>query len=445
MNIPKEISMPDNVKKIIDLLECHGYEAYAVGGCIRDAILGRIPNDWDITTSAKPTEIKSVFKRTVDTGIQHGTVTVLLGNDAYEVTTYRIDGEYEDSRHPKEVEFTDSLVEDLKRRDFTINALAYNDRLGLVDEFDGIGDMERGIIRCVGAAEDRFSEDALRMMRAVRFAAQLGFTIEDNTAVAISKLAPSLKNVSSERIMTELTKLVMSDNPEMLKSAYELGLTKVFFPEFDICMQTEQHNKHHIYSVGEHILTAMKFSEPDRIIRMTLMLHDIAKPQTLTVDEDGITHNHGHDVVGEKMAKDILNRLKADNNLKNSVSKLVRFHEWRFEPEKSSIRKAVNKVGVDLFPMLLKVQRADIAGQSDYNRDIKYNRVDLAEGLFNEIIRDGEAVSIKDLAVTGNDLIANGIKPGPELGEILSQMLEIVLDNPEANNKEVLLARFVNK
>ena len=240
-----KIEMPQAVKEIIERLESAGYEAFAVGGCVRDAVLGRVPADWDITTSAMPEEVKGLFSRTIDTGIQHGTVTVMKDHVGYEVTTYRIDGEYEDARHPKEVSFTSNLVEDLKRRDFTINAMAYNDRVGIVDEFDGIEDLEKGIIRCVGEAKDRFGEDALRMLRAVRFSAQLGFKIDETTKEAINELAPNLEKISAERIQAELVKLLVSDHPEYLRAAYETGITAVVLPEFDDIMKQEQNDAFH--------------------------------------------------------------------------------------------------------------------------------------------------------------------------------------------------------
>lgn len=248
------IQLPEKVTKIIETLEAAGFEAYAVGGCVRDSILGRKPDDWDITTSAKPDQVKHLFQRTVDTGIKHGTVTVLLEREGFEVTTYRIDGAYEDGRHPSEVSFTASLREDLRRRDFTINAMAYNDKEGLVDLYGGLTDLEAGVIRCVGKAVERFDEDALRMLRAVRFSAQLGFWIEEETRAAIRLLAPNLQKISAERIQVELVKLVTSPHPDYLRTAYELGITAQILPEFDLCMETPQRHKHHCYDVGEHIL-----------------------------------------------------------------------------------------------------------------------------------------------------------------------------------------------
>jgi len=433
-----KIDIPSSVKRIIESLETAGYEAYIVGGCVRDALLGRIPHDWDITTSARPEQVKQIFPKTVDTGLQHGTVTVIMGGEGYEVTTYRIDGEYEDARHPKEVSYTDNLLEDLKRRDFTINAMAYNETRGLVDEFDGKRDLELGIIRCVGNPVDRFTEDALRMMRAVRFAAQLGFEIHKDTRNAAKELSHNLSKVSAERIMAELTKMLMSDHPDMLRDAYELGLTAQFMPEFDICMVTGQNNPHHCYDVGEHILHTMQAAPADRVLRFTMMLHDIAKPQTRTVDENGITHNKGHAPMGADMAREILRRLRSDNELVSKVTTLILYHDWRLGKDKKKVRRAINKVGVDLFPLLLEVQRADIAGQSDYEKEEKLSRLSVVSDIYCEIMADNEAIQIKDLALTGKDMIEMGVSQGPQIGTILQKLLEHVLDYPEDNTKEAL-------
>ena len=248
-----------------------------MGGCVRDSVLGRTPNDWDITTSAKPDDVKRLFTRTIDTGIKHGTVTVMMDHEAFEVTTYRIDGVYDDGRHPREVTFTVSLAEDLRRRDFTINAMAYNEETWLVDLFDGMQDIQAGMIRCVGNAEERFTEDALRMLRAVRFSAQLGYEIAEDTKNAVRKLAPNLRKISAERIQAELVKLVVSDHPDYMRTAYETGITGQILPEFDLCMETVQNNPHHCYNVGEHILHAMLEVEPDKVLRLGMLFHDIGK------------------------------------------------------------------------------------------------------------------------------------------------------------------------
>ena len=433
------IDAPISVMKIIETLEQAGFEAYAVGGCVRDSLLGRNPSDWDITTSARPEQVKALFSHTIDTGIQHGTVTVMLEHVGYEVTTYRIDGEYEDSRHPKEVIFTPLLTEDLKRRDFTINAMAWNPRAGIIDEFGGMKDLDEGIIRCVGSPEERFSEDALRMMRAVRFSAQLGYEIEPATKDAIRKLAPNLTHVSAERIQVELVKLVESMHPDYLRVAYETGITQVILPEFDLCMETEQHNPHHCYTVGEHILHSMLAIPSNRYLRLTMLLHDIAKPEKKKTDEQGIDHFHGHQEAGAEMAKGILRRLKFDNETIRIVSRLIGFHDYRFPAERRSVRRAVWKVGEDLFPMLLQVKEADTMAQSLFEREEKLQWLARVGELYQEILKDKECLSLKDLAVTGRDLIQAGYAPGPELGRILNEMLQDVLEHPEHNNKEYLL------
>ena len=410
-----------------------------MGGCIRDSVLGRIPNDWDITTSAKPEKIKQLFSRTIDTGIKHGTVTVMMDREGFEVTTYRIDGEYEDGRHPKEVTFTADLEEDLKRRDFTINAMAYNEQTGLVDLYGGLQDIDRGMIRCVGEARERFTEDALRMLRAVRFSAQLGYQIERDTKKAIQELSPSLRRISAERIQAELVKLVVSDHPDYLRTAYETGITAQFFPEFDLCMETKQNNPHHCYRVGEHILHSMMQVEPDKILRLGMLFHDIGKPQTLTVDAEGITHNKRHAEVGEQMTMQILRRLKFDNDTIRKVTKIVRFHDQEVGASPGAVRRAVNRTGEDIFRMLFSVKRADILAQSDYLRKEKLEKLSYIQVLYEEICQKHECMNLKDLAVTGTDLIALGIPPGKEIGRILNQLLEIVLEDPERNTKEELL------
>ncbi len=433
------IHLPDKVHKIIKTLTAAGYEAYAVGGCIRDSILGREPNDWDITTSAKPEETKRLFLRTVDTGIRHGTVTVLLDREGFEVTTYRIDGVYEDARHPKEVTFTASLEEDLRRRDFTVNAMAYNEETGLVDIFGGMQDIENRIIRCVGNAEERFTEDALRMLRAVRFSAQLGYRIEDTTKEAIRKLAPNLKLISAERIQAELVKLVVSPHPEYLRTAYETGITKQILPEFDFCMETDQNNPHHCYSVGEHILHSMQETDPDKVLRLGMLFHDIGKPQTLTIDEEGISHNKGHAVVGEKMARRILRRLKFDNDTTDKVTKIVRYHDMEINLVPGNVRRALNRVGEDIFPLLFAVRYADVMAQSDYHREEKLDKLEKLRQLYDEICRNQDCLGLKDLAVTGTDLIVLGMEPGRKIGETLRGLLELVLEEPERNTREELL------
>ena len=435
------IRLPEAVKYIIQTIEDAGFEAYAVGGCVRDSILNREPNDWDITTSATPEQVKQLFTHTIDTGLKHGTVTVLIKKVCYEVTTYRIDGEYEDGRHPKEVSFTSQLSEDLRRRDFTINAMAYNESKGLVDLFGGQEDLKAGIIRCVGDARERFTEDALRIMRAVRFSAQLGYVIEEETANAIKELAPTLSRISVERIQVELVKLLVSPHPEYVLKLYEMGLTKVFMPEFDVLMETGQNNPHHAYSVGMHTVKALQASCEDKTIRLATLLHDIAKPTTKTTDEKGIDHFFGHQNVSADMSKKILRRLRFDNDTIDTVALLIMYHDYGNGALVTSkfTRKLIHKVGKGNFLSLLEVKRADVSAQSDYEQEEKLAKIAALRAFYDEVLEKDMCVNLKELAVTGSDLIQAGMKPGKELGIALNRLLEVVLEEPEKNNKETLM------
>ena len=434
------IQLPEKVKYIIDTIMEAGYEAYAVGGCIRDSILLRKPSDWDITTSASPYQVKELFRRTLDTGIKHGTVTVMLDKEGFEVTTYRIDGEYEDGRHPKEVTFTRNLTEDLKRRDFTINAMAYNEKDGLVDIFGGLEDIRRRTVRCVGNPLERFSEDALRMMRAVRFSAQLGYRIEEETSNAIRVLASDLKKISAERIQTELVKLLTSPHPDYLRMAYETGITKVVLPEFDLCMITEQKNPHHCYTVGEHTLVAMQAVRADKVLRLAMLFHDMGKPLCVTTDEEGIDHFHGHPSASEEIAGNVLHRLKFDNDTIYMVKKLVKYHDQYIEPQPKNVRRAIRKMGEDVFPLLLEVKEADVQAQSDFLREKKEKNLKDVRDVYQRILEENQCVSLKTLAINGKDLIDQaGMKPGKELGEVLNELLDLVTEDPARNTREYLL------
>ncbi|MDD6202386.1 MAG: HD domain-containing protein [Lachnospiraceae bacterium] len=437
-----EIRLPEKVQYIITQLENAGYEGYAVGGCVRDSILQKEPDDWDITTSATPLQTKAVFERTVDTGMKHGTVTVLLGKEGFEVTTYRIDGEYEDSRHPKEVIFTANLIEDLKRRDFTINAMAYNPKSGIIDAFDGIKDLKDHVIRCVGEPQERFGEDALRIMRAVRFSAQLGFSIEEQTEQAAHILAPTLKNISAERICTELVKLLISDHPDYLRTAFKMGITAVILPEFDRIMETTQNNPHHCYNVGEHTLHALNHVKPDKVLRLAMLFHDFGKPQTKSTDEKGIDHFYGHAEVSAHLSSDIMHRLKFDNDTIKKVVKLVKYHDLKIEQEPAAVRRAIVTVGEDIFPYLLQIKQGDFLAQSTYKRKEKEEELQILTEIYEKILRNKDCISLKTLAVTGTDLVEWGMKPGKEIGETLGRLFDIVLQDPSKNTKEYLLSRI---
>ena len=435
------MNLPADVSKIINILESNGHEAYAVGGCVRDCILGKVPHDWDITTSALPETVKSLFDRTFDTGIEHGTVTVLMHGTGYEVTTYRVDGKYEDGRHPKEVTFTASLEEDLKRRDFTINAMAYNESKGLVDLFGGEEDLKAGIIKAVGNPTERFTEDALRMLRALRFSAQLGFEIEPATYQAIKELAPTLDRISAERIQVEMVKLVTSDHPERLRNVYDTGLSKVFFPELDVMLECQQNNKHHIYTVGEHSIVAMGLIPEDKVLRLTMMLHDIAKPACKTTDEKGQNHFKMHPVKGAEMARAFLRRLKFDNDTTDRVCNLVKNHDDRPEISERNVRRMIIRVGQENFNDLLAVKRADCLAQSMYHREEKLTYIDELERVYKEIVAAGDCLKIKDLKINGKDLLELGVPQGQRIGAILKDVFEEVVDNPSLNDREYLLNR----
>ena len=444
------IILPDKVKLIIQKLQDEGFEAYAVGGCVRDSLLGKEPNDWDITTSASPLQVKSLFRRTIDTGIQHGTVTIMLGKDGFEVTTYRIDGIYEDGRHPKQVTFTKSLEEDLKRRDFTINAMAYNDKAGIVDLFDGLKDIDRGVIRAVGDPVDRFTEDALRILRAVRFAAQLDYEIAEETLSAAGRLADNLKKISAERIRTELLKLLMSTHPERLLTLYETGISEIILPELDLMMDTPQNTPHHIYNVGIHTIEALKnsvgydgiLSENEiKLLRLTMLLHDTGKPAARTTDETGRDHFKGHALISEKIAGDVLHRLKFDNDTLHKVKRLVRYHDHRKKLTEPRVRRTMVAISEELMPLWFIVRRCDIGAQSLMDRDEKLKDIEACEHIYKRIIERGDCLSVKDMAVSGKDLIQAGIDPGPKLGSILERLLEDVLDEPSHNNVEWLMER----
>ena len=402
------IALPKDVKHIIDVLMENGYEAYAVGGCVRDSILGRVPGDWDITTSALPMQVKGLFRRTVDTGIQHGTVTVMLGRNGYEVTTYRIDGKYEDSRHPESVEFTPKLEEDLKRRDFTINAMAYNDEHGIVDIFDGVGDLQRKIIRCVGNAHDRFDEDALRILRAVRFSAQLGFGIEENTARAAKELAVNLKRISSERIHTEFNKMLKSPHPDYFSVADAIGIMEIVLPEYHV-MSAE--DKAFVGALARECACQL----PERYAAMLFM--------SGRYSEEGAADT----------AKRVLKRLKLDNDTINTASMLLRFGMLEITDDEPRIRHIIYETGDKNILRILDFRTA-------YEKCISNDIADVRRmyDICNMIFERGDCVSLKNLAITGKELIAMGVPAGRQMGEILNSLLMLVLDNPQLNDREQL-------
>lgn len=441
--------MPKGCKELINILHSNGYEAFLCGGAVRDSILGRPIHDYDITTSATPDEMMEVFKdkRIIETGLQHGTITILIDGKGYECTTYRIDGNYSDSRRPDSVTFTRNLKEDLKRRDFTINAMAYNDEIGLIDPFNGMEDIKYHKIRCVGRAEDRFSEDALRILRAIRFASQLGFVLEPDTDWNISKMYKNLENISIERINSEFCKIAASSDFCVQMVLYH-EVFSLFIPEIKDMLGFQQNNPYHIYDVWNHTVHAVQAYEcdyepdlnpRDLITSLAVFFHDIGKPHCYQDGEDGIRHFKGHGRVSADMTNEIMKRLRFDNDTREKVVELVYYHDATFEVGKKYIKRWLNKIGEEQFRRLLNVRRADIKAQADMNQETRLQKIDNIEYILEEVLQDDECFSLKDLAVNGKDLITIGYKPGKEIGEVLNNLLDLVISGEYKNEKEKLL------
>lgn len=442
------IKVPNEPRYIMRTLQENGFKAYIVGGCVRDSLIFKEPYDWDITTSAKPEEMINIFRnkgyKVVPTGIIHGTVTVIINKVGYEVTTFRIDGEYSDGRHPDSVEFTNDLREDLSRRDFTINSMAYNEKDGLMDYFHGYENLNNKIIKCVGNPNRRFNEDALRMFRAIRFSAQLGFKIESETAEAIKTNYGLIKNVSAERIQIEMNKILMSDNPDYIAKLYKYKLLDCVIPEYSLCFKCEQKNPNHIYNVGIHTQNSLRYVEKKLALRLTMLFHDIAKPLCKTTDGNGLDHFYGHAEKSSFMAESILKRLKYDNATIEKVKTLVKFHDVDINSGKQ-IRKVLSKIGEANFIDLLEIKEADIKAQNPKYYQERHKRIKITKDIFKEIIDKDNCFRLKDLAVNGRDLMSSGIKDGKLIGKTLHELLEIVIENPQFNNKKKLLEIVKNK
>ncbi len=432
------ISIPDNVKIILQRLKNAGFEAYCVGGAVRDSIMGLIPGDWDITTSALPEETKELFKdfRTVDTGLKHGTLTVIIDKTPYEVTTFRIDGEYDDNRHPENVTFTSKIGDDLARRDFTINALAYNEETGLVDLYGGQDDIYNSIIRTVGDADTRFQEDGLRIMRALRFSATLGFEIQEETKKSIHKNKDLLKNISAERLTVELTKLLCGKNAFNILMEYP-DVLSVFIPEITHAVNFKQYGKKHAYDVWEHICHTVDTIPGDRILRLTMLLHDLGKVPTHKLNENGDSTFKNHATVGGEMAKEILTRLKFDKKTINRVSFLVGCHDFEPPETKIELKKHLKTKTPEDIRTLLVIKKSDRGALSESYRDISEGTAQTLKWL-EEIENNNECCTISQLAVNGKDLEKNGLK-GEEIGNALNDLLDAVIENKVENNKTDLL------
>ena len=436
-----KINIPADANELIHTLQNNGHSAYIVGGCVRDSILGRTPHDWDICTSATPSEMLEIFKnkKIIETGLQHGTVTVVVNGEPYEITTYRIDGIYSDGRRPDNVTFTDKLVEDLRRRDFTINAMAYNDEEGLIDPFNGMEDIKYKKISCVGRAEDRFGEDALRILRAIRFAAQLEFTIMPGTDWEIHKQYKNLENISIERINSEFCKIASSDDFCVELLLYK-DVFSLFIPELKDMFDFPQNNPWHIWDVFGHTIHAVEYCDSDDlVVRLAVFFHDFGKPHSYQDGEDGIRHFKGHGKVSADMTDSIMKRLRFDNETRNNVVELVYYHDATFEVGKKYVKRWLNKIGEKQFRRLLQVKKADNKAQNLELSSDRIKELSEIEALIDEVLQEDECFSLKDLAVNGKDLIGVGYKSGKELGNTLNKLLQLVIDGDCPNEKEKLL------
>ncbi len=435
-------NMPAPVEFILQELNRCGYEAYIVGGCVRDRFLGNDPHDWDICTSATPDKIMEVFpyEKIIPTGLKHGTVTILINDDPYEVTTYRIDGKYTDSRRPDNVYFTDSLVEDLQRRDFTINAMAYSPVSGIIDPFNGQKDLLDGLLRCVGNPDDRFKEDALRILRAMRFAVKYDLTIEQKTLKAMTMNKERLSEISKERITSELDKMLSSG--KSIKGIFTLcsDIISYILPEMKCCIGFDQHNKYHHHTVYEHILSVVDYCETDDfIIKMAALLHDIGKPATYTEDDRGNGHFYGHPLVSHEISKNVLSdRLRLSNEQYDEILLLVVYHDMDLATTKKSVKKALNKLGESTLRKWLILKLADRKDHIGFSEEEINGDLKQIKEIIDNIITTQDCFTIKDLSVNGNDLINIGFKPGIELGNVLNQLLQMVIDGRE-NDKDTLL------
>lgn len=438
-----KIHMPKEVETIIHILNQNDFEAFIVGGCVRDSLRGKKPVDWDITTNASPYDVMRVFKqqnyRVIQTGVVHGTVTVVIKEDNFEITTYRIDGQYLDNRRPSSVTFTSSLEEDLMRRDFTINAMAYNHNEGLIDFHHGLLHLENKTINAVGNAEKRFNEDALRMLRAIRFACQLNFNIDEEIKVTLYKSSDLLKNISEERVKDELCKILKSNFPAMgIKLLMKYNLMKYIIPELYESENFDQHNKHHDKDVLQHTLAVLDNIPPKLDIRLAALLHDIAKPRCFTVDEAGQGHFYKHNVMGANMTKDILKRLKFDNKTIEKVYILILEHmSWFEKTSDATVKRFIGRVGIENLEDLFMLQIADSkASAKEYAGG---SEILNTKARCEKILKENQPLSVKDLNIGGKELMELGVLQGKNIGVILSELLNLVLENSELNHKEKLI------
>lgn len=433
------INVPDKIKFILRKLHDAGYEAYVVGGCVRDTLLGEIPHDWDITTSATPEQIQVVFSQyqQILTGMKHGTIMVLISGEMIEITTYRVDGDYTDGRRPDQVSFTTNITEDLARRDFTINACAATET-SLVDPFGGSNDLDLCLIRCVGVAKQRFTEDSLRILRGIRFASVLSFQVEEETKQAMFECKNLLKNVSQERITVEFCKALLGQDVKRVFQEFHPIITHII-PEVEPMIEFQQHNPHHIYNVYEHTLNAVEAMEANLVLRAAMFFHDMGKPHAFSQGEDGIGHFYGHPEISTKLAKEILLRMRFSNADIDQITELVKYHDTKISDTTVSVKRMLNKIGADQFLRLLKVKKADAMAKHPQYLSQTLQHLDELERIYHEVINSSTCYTLKDLAINGDDLMRYGIPKGRKIGMILNSLLDLVIQDNIPNQKEILL------
>ena len=434
-----KIDMPNGAALILSMLKRCGFDAYVVGGCVRDSLLGLKPKDWDICTSALPEQVENIFKnnRIIETGLKHGTVTIIMDDGQYEVTTFRTDGVYSDCRRPDSVTFVRNIEDDLARRDFTINALAY-DGTRLIDLYGGMLHLEQEVISCVGNADDRFNEDALRIMRALRFASVYGFKIADETARAIHKNAKLLNNIAVERINAELCKLLCGKGALQILLDYN-DIIAIIIPEFRSCIGFDQNNRYHQYTVYDHIAHAVdNYKGTDLTVKLALFFHDIGKPTCYTEDEKG-GHFHGHGVPSRDITERVLQRLRFDNKTRKDVVELVLYHDSIIEPTLKTVKRWLNKIGKEQLLRLLDIRMADILAHAEGTQKSRIERCVTVRELMNSIISEEQCFDIKDLLISGTDVLNLGVPQGKLVGEILNHLLDKVISGELANKRKVLI------
>lgn len=434
------IKIPEKVKILLDRLETFGYEAFVVGGCVRDSLIGCVPNDWDICTCALPEETIRLFSdfRVIETGLQHGTVTVLVDGEAFEITTYRIDGDYSDGRHPDKVTFTSSIEEDLSRRDFTINAMAYHPHIGLVDPFSGQKDLFSGLIRCVGTPIVRFTEDSLRILRAIRFASQLNYTIDDTTANAMQECLPLLDRVAVERIRVEFEKLLCGSAVFSVVTAYR-EVIAAFLPEIRPMFDLNQKNAYHIYDVWIHSLHVVEQIPADPLLRLIGFFHDIGKPSAMTVTDEGWGHFYGHEQLSAKITDSILRRLRYDNQTRENAVAVIDAHKIVFQPTEKHARRCLNRLGEANLRMLIELELADVKSQNPKFTAERVENIIAFVAKLDAVLAAEQCFSLKDLKISGKDLLKLGVPQGRDIGRILNCLLEQVIDGDLPNEEDVLM------